>query len=521
MGRAWKALAIVLAGSTAGCSTAREPLAESRSTGVSDAHGEAAPAAPGAPAPPSPAGADPSAAAGAAAPRAAPAPPDAVPPTPAGDRIYAKARFVWIQQAPRASRGWIGYLTLGGSVRLHNGSADEAKVIGPGCDAWYRVEPFGYVCLGAETTLDPHDPEFVALRAHAAKTTSPFPYEYGESVGTPRYDAIPSEAEQRRREWDLDAHRGKLTALGIDAAPAGKGPPDLPRFSPLVREARSSVARGSTVAWTDSFDAEGRTWLYTSDHAFVPKDRVKPYPRSEFEGVRLDERVTLPIAFFRKKDRPKYKRDASGFHASAETFPRLGSVGLTGEEVKAGGQVYLETKEAGVWVLASDAAVATRRTVVPYRSDEAAGRRTWLDISVLTGTLVAYEGETPVFATLISPGRGGLPVPGHDPISTASTPIGTFRVDGKFRTATMVSSTDSSIVHAEVQFVQNFSGPHALHGAYWHDAWGELKSGGCVNLSPRDSKWIFAWTEPRLPEEWHGVRSIPDLGTPTRVTIRP
>ncbi|MBL8743417.1 MAG: L,D-transpeptidase, partial [Myxococcales bacterium] len=148
------------------------------------------------------------------------------------------------------------------------------------------------------------------------------------------------------------------------------------------------------------------------------------------------------------------------------------------------------------------------------------GKKTWVDVSVFGGTFVAYEGETPVFATLISPGRGGTPFPGRDPISTASTPTGTFRVDGKFRWASMVSSTDANIVHAEVQYVQNFHGAHALHGAYWHDQWGELKSGGCVNLSPIDSKWVFEWSEPKLPKDWHGMRSVKELGAATRVVVR-
>ena len=123
----------------------------------------------------------------------------------------------------------------------------------------------------------------------------------------------------------------------------------------------------------------------------------------------------------------------------------------------------------------------------------------------------------PVFTTLIAPGRGGIPVPGKDPISTASTPIGTFRVDGKFVWATMVSSTDSSIVHSEVMYVQNFHGAHALHGAYWHDGWGELKSGGCVNLSPKDSQWLFHWTEPKIPPGWRDrPRLSPNRRRPAR-----
>ena len=177
--------------------------------------------------------------------------------------------------------------------------------------------------------------------------------------------------------------------------------------------------------------------------------------------------------------------------------------------------------EQGVWVLDSDAAIAEQRSEIPFRKDEQVnGKKTWVDVSVFGGTFVAYEGETPVFATLMSPGRGGTPFPGRDPISTASTPTGTFRVDGKFRWASMVSSSDANIVHAEVQYVQNFHGAHALHGAYWHDQWGELKSGGCVNLSPIDSKWAFEWSEPKLPKDWQGARSVPELGAATRVVVR-
>jgi hypothetical protein len=142
-----------------------------------------------------------------------------------------------------------------------------------------------------------------------------------------------------------------------------------------------------------------------------------------------------------------------------------------------------------------------------------------VDISVLNGTLVAYVGLRPVYATLISPGRGGLPYEGIDPVKTASTPTGIFRVDGKFRTATMVSSTDENLVHSEVNWVMNFHGPHALHGAYWHDGWGEPKSGGCVNLSALDAKWVFDWTDPPIPEGWHGLRAVAVFGPSTIVRV--
>lgn len=460
---------------------------------------------------------------------------DAVEP---GDRIYAKGRFVWIQPMPGA-RGWLGYLTLGGSVRLYEGSAEKAKTEGPGCEAWYRVEPRGYVCLGPETTLDPNDPVYKALANHAGDGTSSNPYQYGESTGTPRYFTLPSRLVQQRTEADLERHlvgmerlrsslaKGDADAVdplyrGIDPASAKVPFPSLPPMPALVHENRNKVIQGSTVAWAREYDDEdGRTWLYTSDHALVPKDRVKPYPKSEFRGVHLDATTRLPIAFFRAKDRPKYRLEGDRFLDTGQSFARLSWVMLTGESKKVDAQTYVETREAGVWVLEKDAAIVRQATLLPFEGDELAGeRRTWLDISVMGGTLVAYEGDRAVFTTLIAPGRGGIPFPGKDAVSTASTPTGTFRIDGKFRWATMVSSSDSDIVHSEVQWVQNFHGPHALHGAYWHDGWGELKSGGCVNLSPSDSKWVFDFTEPRLPKDWHGLRSVKDFGPSTRVVVR-
>ncbi len=456
-------------------------------------------------------------------------------PSEPGDRIYAKARFVWIQRAPQSGRGWVGYLTLGGSVRLFGGARETAKMIGPGCQEWYRVEPDGYVCLGPETTLDPNDPEYVALRAHAGLENNPFPYDYGESLGTPRFEKPPTLAQQRKQEWDFVEHQAKITALReakaeasdplyalLDLKPAGVALPSLPSFGGLVREARPRVIRGSTVAWSKAYDdVDGRTWLYTSDHAWVPKDRVRPYPRSEFEGVVLNDKTQLPIAFFRKKDRPQYRWLGETFQETGTSFPRLSHVQLSEERKVHETIAYLKVRDSDLWLREADAAVARKRDEVPYKKTEAIKtRKTWLDVSVFGGTLVAYENETPVFATLISPGRGGTPIPGRDPVSTASTPTGTFRVDGKFRWATMVSSSDSNIVHSEVQYVQNFHGPHALHGAYWHEAFGELKSGGCVNLSPKDSKWVFEWTDPQLPKDWHGMRSTEDRGPPTRVVIR-
>ena len=144
----------------------------------------------------------------------------------------------------------------------------------------------------------------------------------------------------------------------------------------------------------------------------------------------------------------------------------------------------------------------------------------WIDVSIHCGSLVAYEGRTPVFATLISPGlRGYKRIKGKPAKNT--TPTGAFRIEWKHITQTMSPDPKKMTYYlSEVPYTQFFHMPFALHGAYWHDRFGEPKSGGCVNLSIADSKWLFGWTEPKLPAGWHSVRSGDDRGDGTWVVVR-
>ena len=71
----------------------------------------------------------------------------------------------------------------------------------------------------------------------------------------------------------------------------------------------------------------------------------------------------------------------------------------------------------------------------------------------------------------------------------------------------------------DVPYVQFFEGAYALHVAYWHDVFGIARSHGCINLSPIDGRWIFAWTDPPIPEGWHGAVAGGDFGEGTVVTV--
>jgi len=64
-----------------------------------------------------------------------------------------------------------------------------------------------------------------------------------------------------------------------------------------------------------------------------------------------------------------------------------------------------------------------------------------------------------------------------------------------------------------VPYVQYFHEGYALHSAYWHDHFGVARSHGCINLSPIDAQRVFGFTDPPVPEGWHGTTVDPGRGT--------
>jgi hypothetical protein len=336
-----------------------------------------------------------------------------------------------------------------------------------------------------------------AVLPYAPNLGSPWPYRYGES-------------------------------LGLDSAMTLPGSPlSFPPLPLAIHEPRNQLHRRSTVAYSSEVNVNGHDFLLSADFQWLPKASVTPYPAVKFQGLKLGQDAKLPLAFFRAKDRPAYTRSTNGeFTLASATFARLSFVELSAERESVGSDHFVRTRQGDLWIKEADAVLPIPQPKTPWgatvgetdtTNNAPKGRATWLEVAVTAGYLIAYEGTRPVFTTLISPGRGGFARPGEDPIEHALTPTGTFPISGKFATATM--EAPGEFIHSDVPWTQNFSGPHALHTAYWHDSWGEFKSGGCVNLSPIDGRTLFDFTEPALPPGWHGVRWLPWLGPSTLVVL--
>jgi hypothetical protein len=120
----------------------------------------------------------------------------------------------------------------------------------------------------------------------------------------------------------------------------------------------------------------------------------------------------------------------------------------------------------------------------------------WIDVNLTNQTVIAYEGDTPVFATLTATGARGF-----------ETVTGLYRIYVKHRTAPMRSPYGDRrpYNYADVPYIMYFHRGYGLHGSYWHDLYGSVQSAGCVNLSPHDSQWLFNWAGPVLPS---GARTV-------------
>jgi lipoprotein-anchoring transpeptidase ErfK/SrfK len=145
----------------------------------------------------------------------------------------------------------------------------------------------------------------------------------------------------------------------------------------------------------------------------------------------------------------------------------------------------------------------------------------WIEVKILPGTLTAYEGTVPVYATLISPGKGGVPVPGQDHTKYTTTAIGSFPIEWKDHVDTMSSEPREPTVmwFTDVPHIQYLKAPLAMHVAMWHEDFGNPKSAECVNVSPEDGRFLFGWTSPALPEGWGGIRPGDGNGKSTTVVV--
>ncbi len=424
-----------------------------------------------------------------------------------GERIAAIAMRAWVYLEPDPESSKLGYLRAGSVVERARTSAGHKGCVG----SWYRVRPRGYICVGRGATLD-LDHAVVKAMPRGAKRGDPMPYRYVISRKPPPhlYFKMPTleqqeQAEGRRRAESMALFNLRYReAFGqADALPEFlEGGRELPKpygaESPLhYRVHRGRADDESAFGIVAEFDWTDRKFGLTTELDLIPLDRTRLVKLSAMKGVVI-ERGGQP-AFVIHHGVFTYAPDALGNLQRKARAPYRSGWELTGKDNGSSTTGLVETT-AGVWLPAA----SLRRTKI--REDPAGfarEERKWIDVSIRKQILVAYEGKTPVYATLVSTGRGEM----GDPATTHATVRGTYMIHAKHVSGTMDGDDETAEPFdlRDVPYIQYFHNGYALHGAYWHDAFGKVRSHGCVNLAPTDAAWLFEWTDPQVPQAWHAA----------------
>jgi hypothetical protein len=431
----------------------------------------------------------------------------------------------------------LGYLRKGDAVAVKPQLVKKSSCL----EGWYELLPppssplgstGGFVC-GKDVTLDPDDKQ-LATAPHAPNMAGPLPYDYGLNLvdGSPLYRRPPLRRERKQYELGLEVGRAYRKRDGDDRAPAptpASAHDDGDTAWYLTHKGRSEISmddlkgetslivkrmvKGFYLGLDKEAHAFAGTFWRTTLGMFVPKEHILVHdPKVEFEGVWLNapgEARHLPLGWITNPHQWKYTFDDSKMHRH-EHVDRFTIVQLTGKKQVVDDKTYWETAE-GWWMRAMDGTVTNPG---PPPKNLAPGEK-WIDVNLGLQSLVAFEGERPVFVTIISSGRHD-----DDPVKDHHTHSGDFRVREKHISATMDNdtATDGPYSIEDVPWIMYFDGSTALHGAFWHSRFGHERSHGCVNMTPHDAHELFGWVGPKLPDGWHGVRAT-DANPGTRVIV--
>lgn len=479
-------------------------------------------------------------------------------PTAAKSQIAARAMEAFVYEQPSISSKKLGYLRAGAIVDTKGPVASKN-----GCPGgWVPIEPAGFVCMGREATANLNDP-IVKASWRRPDLTAGLPYGYAvvRNQGSPFYTRLPTKDEAKQFEPDWDHHFRTIEGAEADEAKEG-GYPQLssmgsgkfplepspgvlapwatdnkddevpaflaagqyePNLSGLVWSQRPAYEGGTScdpkskgcipldaarprkklgISFVGTFKSGERRWLQTTDLLLMPADRVRLVRGTSFRGYELGEgagKLQLPIVIVKKEGVSRYTFDGHRMTAKEDLGWRV-AIEATKKQRIVAGTKYHELKD-GTYVKEQDVVRLDPIKKLPKWGKD--GER-WIEVNLTKQTLLAVDGDKPVYATLVSTGAGGLATPSAE--NPYVTPRGIFRIHTKHVAATMDSNQpEAEFELRDVPYIQYFKDGYALHAAYWHDQFGMPRSHGCVNLAPLDAKWVFHFTKPELPANWHGV----------------
>jgi hypothetical protein len=401
----------------------------------------------------------------------------AAPAFPEGTRSLELSRTVGVRLEPGDDAKRIGTVAIDTRVRW------TATATAKGCTKpWVEIVPRGWVCADY---LTPSKKPPMGREVPMLDRGELVPGVYGK-VTAP--NSVTYALEEPKAKKPAPKKTGPVTST-TDVEPAKKGP------EPKMIEDKPLVGSVNVRQWAEVTIGGKQYWrVAQKDNEYVLRSAISPHRPSLYNGTRLgdDTGAGVPIAFVwpRAGYQSTYTMNKANGGGINRQLAAKTAVSILDTLADPSGKVLAYKIGETEWIRANDVRVFTPSPPPPLLQK---GER-WIDIDLESQILVAFEGDLAVYATMVS--TGGKETP---------TETGVYRMWLKESEADMkgLNGEDPYSV-ATVPWTQFFSPEKglALHTAYWHDQFGTRRSHGCVNLAPKDARWLYFWSDPQVPPGW-------------------
>ncbi len=218
-------------------------------------------------------------------------------------------------------------------------------------------------------------------------------------------------------------------------------------------------------------------WVEVNPGQWVQEEYLGGARVSEFRGILINEPPAYPFGWLLLDTRPSVRPGAEP-ERGTDWIPRYTLVNLYARVIVDGWEWYLISPDQ--WVHQTRVGKIT-----PVERPEGVSGH-WVAIDLYEQTLIAYEDDRMVFATLVSSGLPDWP-----------TNEGLFQIWARHEETPMSGAEGAPDFYylEEVPWTMYFDNEIALHGTYWHDGFGYRHSHGCVNLTITDAHWLYQWTQ--------------------------
>ena len=411
--------------------------------------------------------------------------------------LNAHAGEEHFREASRTKRVYArpGSKALKGMIPAHSSFAVQEVLEGTSScpQGWGRVHEGGVVCLSntEQTTEVPSDKEMLSF-------VPPDPLEYDYDFSNPPEVSFDMYTEPFVPHINARIAQGKRGRLWESVEAYERG--DRPNWR--LKEEREyrfvdviETDRGIVLERPNGKVTPVAEWYVYPVSQFFGRDlNVEPIPKGEHAAWIIEKddapiflsatNAEAPVYFAQFQEALNvYETDTPDWYG----IPDLFGTGQDG---------YIQNKHIRLWEPAT----------LPVEVDE---NQIWIDVHLPQQTLALYQGENPLFVTLISSAKKGF-----------STPTGVFSLYSKATSWDLGSLPNAQEAYfmEHVPWVMHFFPRYALHSAFWHADFGIPSSHGCINMSPRDIAYIFEKTQPILPKGWWVIRHDDnDLGSVVRI----